>query len=242
MAFGPDLQHHGVVLSDHRARGLGPQRRDRDRQRVIRVVLTDVPGAGNRTRAASLAGTSSTCSPAATSCRASRCPARRRPPPPRPAPARPAPRRPAAQPDPGRRGLASCPVAALAGRPPPRCASPRAGRPRSSLPSSAHSTSSSRGTGRSAAGMPYYSAGARAPFEPHRGETRQAGTSLSSQATVRGRQADTEPAHRAPQRYGLAHCHPGQIRNAYRGVSIRAATHGSADERASHARVRRSPA
>jgi hypothetical protein len=77
------------------------------------------------------------------------------------------------------------------------------------------------GTGRSAAGMPYYSAGARAPFEPHHGETRQAGTSLSSQATVRGRQADTEPAHRAPQRYGPAHCHPGQIRNAYREVPVR---------------------
>jgi len=35
-----------------------------------------------------------------------------------------------------------------------------------------------------AAGMPNYSAGARASFEPHRGKTRQAGTSLSSQTAV----------------------------------------------------------
>jgi hypothetical protein len=41
--------------------------------------------------------------------------------------------------------------------------------------------------------MPYYSAGARAPFEPHRGEARQAGTSISSQAT-HGRQAVREPS------------------------------------------------
>jgi hypothetical protein len=38
MAFGPDLQHHGVVLSDHWAQGLGPQRRDCDQQRIIRVL------------------------------------------------------------------------------------------------------------------------------------------------------------------------------------------------------------
>jgi Domain of unknown function (DUF5122) beta-propeller len=41
--------------------------------------------------------------------------------------------------------------------------------------------------------MPYCSAGARAPFEPHRSEARQAGTSTSSQAT-HGRQAVREPS------------------------------------------------
>jgi hypothetical protein len=42
--LGPHLQHGGVVLGDHRALGRGPQRRDRHREGVIRVVLVDVPG------------------------------------------------------------------------------------------------------------------------------------------------------------------------------------------------------
>src|SRR5262249_10487415 len=61
-------------LGEHRARRLGAQRRHRHRQGVIRVVLVVSPAASSRTRAASLGGTSSTCSPAAASCWASRCP------------------------------------------------------------------------------------------------------------------------------------------------------------------------
>ena len=52
-----------------------------------------------------------------------------------------------------------------------------------------------------------------APFEPHQGKDRQAGTSLLSQ-TASGRQAVREPAHRTPERYG-------QSRNAYLDSSIR---------------------
>ncbi len=44
MPLGPDLQHRPVVISGHRAAGPGPQRRDRDGQRVVRVVLVRVAG------------------------------------------------------------------------------------------------------------------------------------------------------------------------------------------------------
>src|SRR5262249_3024736 len=44
MPLRPHLQHHGVVLRDHRPRGRGAQRRDRYRERVVRVILAGVPG------------------------------------------------------------------------------------------------------------------------------------------------------------------------------------------------------
>src|SRR5262249_62296301 len=70
-----------------------------------------------------------------------------------------------------------------------------------------------------AAGMPNYSAGARASFEPRHGTARQAGTSLSSQATsVTGRRFGSQPTGPL-QRYGPAHYHPGQVRNAATGLN-----------------------
>ena len=42
--LGPHLQHRRVVLGDHLAAGPGPQRRDRHRQGVVRVVLVRVTG------------------------------------------------------------------------------------------------------------------------------------------------------------------------------------------------------
>jgi hypothetical protein len=44
MPFSPGLQHYGVVLGEHRARGLRPQRRNRHRPGIIRVVLVRVTG------------------------------------------------------------------------------------------------------------------------------------------------------------------------------------------------------
>jgi hypothetical protein len=44
VALGPDLQHRGVVISGHLPTGPGPQRRDRHRQGIVRVVLVRVPG------------------------------------------------------------------------------------------------------------------------------------------------------------------------------------------------------
>jgi hypothetical protein len=88
-----------------------------------------------------------------------------------------------------------------------RTAAAAPGRPISALPPFAPDH-------RIAAGMPHYSAGARASFEPRRGTARQAGTSLSSQATsVTGRPFGSQPTGPL-QRYGPAHFHPGQGRNA----------------------------
>ncbi len=42
--LGPHLQHRGVILGPHLPPGPGAQRRDRDRQGVIRIVLVGVPG------------------------------------------------------------------------------------------------------------------------------------------------------------------------------------------------------
>jgi len=62
--------------------------------------------------------------------------------------------------------------------------------------------------------MPYYSAGARASFEPHRGKT-LAGWHLDLKPChTAGRRFGSQPTG-ASQRYGPAHCHPGQVRNAY---------------------------
>jgi hypothetical protein len=41
--FGPHLQHAGVVIGDHFPPGLGPQRRHRHRQGIVRVALAGVP-------------------------------------------------------------------------------------------------------------------------------------------------------------------------------------------------------
>jgi len=66
---GPHLQHSGVIIGHHFALNPGPQRCDRCRAGIVRVVVGHRPG--SRTRAASFGCTSSTRSPAATSCRAS---------------------------------------------------------------------------------------------------------------------------------------------------------------------------
>jgi hypothetical protein len=42
--LGPDLEHGGVVVSGHLARGPGPQRGDRDRAGIVRVVLVHIAG------------------------------------------------------------------------------------------------------------------------------------------------------------------------------------------------------
>jgi hypothetical protein len=44
VALGPDLQHRGVVIGGHLPPDSGPQRRDRDGQGIVRVVLVRVPG------------------------------------------------------------------------------------------------------------------------------------------------------------------------------------------------------
>ena len=44
MPLGPHLQHGGMILGEHRALGRGPQRGDRHREGVIRVILVGVPG------------------------------------------------------------------------------------------------------------------------------------------------------------------------------------------------------
>src|SRR6185312_3307041 len=108
--------------------------------------------------------------------------ARRRPRPPRSAPARTSPR-------PAAAGPARCwpapgpgPGPPLPPRSPPRYAIPCAGPPRSSLPPSAAPFLLSSG-GDPVAGMPNCgSVSGRTSFEPHHGEGRQAGTSLTSQA------------------------------------------------------------
>jgi hypothetical protein len=152
------------------------------------VVWWRGPGvACSRTRAASFGGTSSTRSPAATSCWASKFPS---PVAPSLAQARsghsratPA----AARPGTGRRAPATDPAAPHPGRLPPRYASSCAGRSRSSSTSSAHSRPSAAEL-KAVAGMPNNSAGARASFEPRRGRPGGPGASLSSQATsVTGR-------------------------------------------------------
>ena len=42
MPFGPHLQHRRVVIGGHLAAGPGPQRRDRHRQGIVRIVLIRV--------------------------------------------------------------------------------------------------------------------------------------------------------------------------------------------------------
>jgi hypothetical protein len=42
--LGPHFKHRGVVFGGHFPPGPGPQRRDRDRQGVVGVVLAGVPG------------------------------------------------------------------------------------------------------------------------------------------------------------------------------------------------------
>jgi hypothetical protein len=44
VALGPDLQHRGVVIGGHLTAAPGTQRRDRDGQGIVRVVLVRVPG------------------------------------------------------------------------------------------------------------------------------------------------------------------------------------------------------
>jgi len=53
---------------DHLTQAIETQRRDRDRSGVVGVVLVRPPVANSRVLDANVAGTSSTVSPAATSC------------------------------------------------------------------------------------------------------------------------------------------------------------------------------
>jgi hypothetical protein len=99
----------------------------------------------------------------------------------------------------------------------PRCASLCAGRSRSSLPSSALLRAGHQGGNGTAAGMPNFGAAGRSFL--FRATSRQGPASWhlvrkpDHTLAVGGRYI--EPARRASQRYGPAHFHPGQVRNAY---------------------------
>ena len=225
--FGPDLQHHRVVLGDHRTPGLRPQRRDRHRVGVIRVVLAGVPGLQQPHPGGQLRRHIATRSPAATSCQSGRFPS----------PAAPS----TAQARSGHCRAHASSWPAWDGQPRTR-SSPSGSSPRpiatavcellrGSIPIITSAISAlppfapDQGT---AAGMPNYSAGARAPFEPRRGTARQAGTSLSSQATsVTGRRIGS-PARRAPStlRPGSLPSRPGPQRHRSQfGGSARVLSH-----------------
>ena len=68
----PELEHRSVILRHHRTNIGRAERGDRDRARVVRVVLVHLAGVSSRTRAASLGCTSNTRSPTPKSCWASR--------------------------------------------------------------------------------------------------------------------------------------------------------------------------
>jgi hypothetical protein len=177
--LSPHLQHRRVVIGGHRAAGPGPQRRDRHRQGIIRIVLIRVTGLQQAHPASELR--LHVQHPLA---RRDQLPGQQPAQPAgtlhRPGPLRPH-RRPREQlPGPGRcrRAPAARPAAPPPSRPLPPCASPCAGPRRSSLPPSASSRSSA-GKGENVAGMPNSrSARTRTSFEPRHGETRQAGTSF----------------------------------------------------------------
>ena len=132
--LGPHLQHRRVVLGGHLAAVLGPQRRDRHRQGIVRVVLVRVPGLqqphpGRQLRLHvqdPLAGGDELLGqqPAQPGSALDR-----------PGPLRPRrrPRHQLLRPAQPRRGPGSRPAAPPPGRSPPPCASPYAGPRRSSL-------------------------------------------------------------------------------------------------------------
>ena len=75
VAFGPHLQHRGVVIAPGLADIGRAQRRDRDRPGVVGIVLVRYPRSpATAPGRPSLGGTSSTRSPAASSCWASKWP------------------------------------------------------------------------------------------------------------------------------------------------------------------------
>ena len=212
--FGPHLQHHGVVLGEHRARGLGPQRRDRHRPGVIRVVLVCVSGLQQPHPGGQLRRHIGHPFPGGGQLLGQQAPQ------PGGALHRPGPLRPRPRP----RHQLGClrragPHLYLSQR---LLAWPdRHRRVRAFMRADpdhhhrhVHHPQRYQQERRPAAGMPNYSAGARASFEPRRGTARQAGTSISSQATnATGRRFGSQPTGPL-QRYGPAHFHPGQVRNA----------------------------
>ena len=170
-AFSPYLQHRGVVIGPDAAACVRAQRAIATERASLGSFLFVSPDASSRTRAPSLGWTSSTCSPAATSCWASRCP---RPAAPSTAQVRcgqDAPTPAAVQPGPPRPGSVPGPAALPPRRSPPPCASPCAGPHRSSLPPPPAPFPVSLQV--TAAGMPYFGSASHL-FEPRRGETRQA--------------------------------------------------------------------
>ena len=197
MPLGPHLQHRRVVLGHHRPRRLGPQRRDRHRQRVVRVVLVRVtslqqPHPGRQLRLNvqyPLAGGDELLGQQAAQ--------------PGGALHRPGPLRPRRRPRhqlPGltqpTRGPASRPAAPPPGRSPPPCASPYAGPRRSSL-LSWHAPSRSSGEWRTWRACLITDLLALAPLLSH-ATARPGRLAPRSKARPhrRGRQADREPARR----------------------------------------------
>ena len=72
VTVGQQPQHRSVILTLDDAQVVVAQPGDRSRVRVVGVVLAALPEPSRRTRADSVAGTSTTVSPALTSCWASR--------------------------------------------------------------------------------------------------------------------------------------------------------------------------
>jgi hypothetical protein len=72
--LGPHRQHRRVIIGAHRQATRRPQRRDRHRQGVVRVVLVRRPRPRQPDPRGQLGRHAGTRSPAATSCCASRCP------------------------------------------------------------------------------------------------------------------------------------------------------------------------
>ena len=200
--LGPHLQHRRVILGHHLAPGLRPQRRDRDRQGIVRVVLVRVPGLqqphpgselGRHVQHPLPGGDQLLGQQPAQPAGALHRPAS--------APATAPPTPPAARPGPRRRGPAARPAAPPPRRSPPRYASPYAGRSRSSLPSSARSSIVTRNE-RTAAGMPNTGLLALAPLSSHATARTDRLAPRSKARPQRGRQAVREPAHRTSERYG----------------------------------------
>ena len=196
--LGPHLQHRGVILGAHLAPGRGPQRRDRHRAGIVRVVLVRVPGLqqphpgsqlGRHVQHPLTGGDQLLGQQVAQPAGALHRPGPLRPrPPPTPA---------ALAPGPGRHAPAARPAAPPPRRSPPRCASPYAGRSRSSLPPSAHSRPSSpeHGGPRRACLIPDCWRSRLFRATPRRGPT---GWHLVLKpGRNRGRQAVREPARRA---------------------------------------------
>ena len=201
--LGPDLQHGGVIVGGHVPPDLRPQRRDRHRQGVVRVVLVGVPGLQQPHPGGQLRRHIQHLLPGGDQLLGQQVPqpggAFHRP---GPLAARPPPRPAAVPPGMGRHAPAAGPAAPHLCRSPPRYASSCAGRSRSSRPPSAHSPDRCHRTGRPRRAC-LITVLALAPLSSHTA-ARPGGLAPRSKArphNAAGRRIGSQPAG-PPERYG----------------------------------------